>query len=139
MRKYIFLCLLSCVCIHYLSSAYILDKGVQEQNMYEITKIKNKKTFYIIYAERNDSIFKIITEKKMHNTSKCFKIKKGKRYNLNLEIIFPVDHYPLLKTKGPINFLDITYTYNKKPVALEKKCHYKIYRANNLNGLCIQE
>lgn len=106
--------------------------------LYKIKKIKNEKSFYTIYAERNDSTFKVISNVVNLNTLGCEKIKPGNFYNLDLKVIFPSDSLfgksvaPNLGVKGyKIN--------NDKVVMLEKESHNKIYIALNLYGLCIKQ
>lgn len=107
--------------------------------LYRITKIKKEKSIFIIYAQKNDSVFKIVSETKEKNIFDCAKIKKGKYYDLDLNIIYPVEYYPLLGVKGPTNFLDVIFTLNGVAVPLEEKSHYKLYEAKNLKGLCLIE
>lgn len=107
-------------------------------SMYKIKKIKNKKSFYIIYALRNDSTFKIISDIDSTNTSGCEDIKIGKSYILDLKVVFPLDSLfgkpvaPNLGIKGII-------INNEKVVKAEEKSHNKIYTALNLHGLCIKQ
>lgn len=106
--------------------------------LYKIKKIKKEKSFFIIYAERNDSTFKILSKVSFSNPIDCEIIKKGNCYNLVLEKIFPSDSLfgipvsPNLGIKG--------YSIdNGQVVMLEEKSHNKIYSALNLNGLCIEK
>jgi len=107
--------------------------------LYRITKIKKEKSIYIIYAQKNDSIFKIFSENSEKDIFGCEKIKKGEYYDLNLNIIYPVEYYPLLGIKGSTNFLDVIFTFNGVSIPLEEKSHYKLYEAKNLKGLCLIE
>lgn len=106
-------------------------------SMYRIKKIKNEKSFYIIYAVRNDSTFKIISNINYVNPFGCENIQEGKAYALDLKVIFPSDTLlgkpvaPNLGVKGyNIN--------NEKMIMLEKKSHNKIYTALNISGLCVK-
>lgn len=106
--------------------------------LYNIKKIKTKKSFYTIYAVRNDSTFKIISDVNHPSTSNCEKIRVGKSYLLELNVIFPTDSLfgkpvvPNLGIRGfPVN--------NREVIMLETKSHNKIYTALNLSGLCIRK
>jgi hypothetical protein len=105
--------------------------------LYKIKKIKNEKSFYTIYAVRNDSIFKIISYSDNIVVSNCEKIKVGNEYLLELKKIFPSDSL-LGKTVAPNLGIKRYGIDNGKSVILEKKSHNKIYTALNLNGLCIK-
>lgn len=77
-------------------SFYTLFSILQGQNInpqrsyvfpkYRILKILERPRFYIIYANRNDSTFKILTEKK--SNVKHTKIKLNKEYPLDLQSLF---------------------------------------------------
>ena len=106
--------------------------------LYKIKKIKTEKSFYTIYAVRNDSTFKIISN--VNNTAifDCEKITAGKSYILELKVIFPTDSLfgkpvaPNLGIRG--------YSVNNgEVIMLEAKSHNRIYTSLNLRGLCIEK
>lgn len=132
MKYYIILIVLLCASC---SQTKNIVQGNQSL-LYRITKIKKEKSIFIIYAERNDSLFKIVSENNKKNILNCEEIRKGEYYNLKLDVIYPVEYYPLLGIKGSGNFLDVVFTINNIAVPLEEKSHYKLYKAENLNGLC---
>ena len=63
---------------------------------YEITKIDSTRNLYIFYAKRNDSIFKLISEKIEPNKSDSF-IEQGKSYFLRIHSIFSPNFYQKLE------------------------------------------
>lgn len=112
------------------------NRGIASQ--YVIKKIKRQKSFYVIYAERNDSTFKIVSNIVNTSISDCTKIKTGNMYSLDLEPIFPVDSL-LGKAIAPdLGIKGFAVSADGEIVMLEKKAHNKIYRALNLNGLYIK-
>jgi len=118
------------------SRNFLINREIS--SLYKIKKIKNEKSFYTIYAARNDSTFKIISH--IDNTSicDCEKIKVGNSYILDLKTVFPLDS---LFGKAAIPNLGIR-GYNVgygKMVMLEEKSHNKIYTSLNLNGLCVKK
>ena len=107
-------------------------------SLYKIKRIKNEKSFYTIYAVRNDSTFKIISNVDSTNVFDCEKIKAGNSYILDLKVIFPSDSLfgkPIAPNLGIRGYS----MSNGKEVTLERKSHNKIYTALNLNGLCIKK
>jgi glucose uptake protein GlcU len=103
---------------------------------YKIKKIKNETLFYTIYALRNDSTFKIISNIDNTNVVDCESIKAGNYYILDLKKIFPSDS--LFGKKVSPNLGITSYSVgNGKVVMLEEKSHNTIYTALNLRGLCI--
>ena len=99
--------------------------------LFKIKSIQDKGKFYIIYAKRNDSLFKILSDPKVKANGE--KIKVGRYYDLKLEKFFPLDSIfgiaiaPNLGIRG--------FDYGGKTVYIEQKSHNSIYRAKNLNGL----
>lgn len=111
--------------------------SLETSKLYRISKIKHEKSFFVIYAERNDSTFKIVSSKN-EETSKCKKIKFNRKYNLELRKIFPMDSL-FGFALAPNHAIVFTMGKEEKIVHREKKSHFWIYCADNLNGLCIQE
>ena len=107
-----------------------INNGITSQ--VKIKKIKKHENDYIIYATRNDSIFKIVSNVNNMNASDMAKIKVGKSYNLDLKRFYPNDS---LKGKH----LDFNYEMARVfDIGIEKKCHYSLYYAKNLKGLYIE-
>lgn len=91
----------------------------------------DKGKFYIIYAKRNDSLFKILSDPKVKANGE--KIKVGRHYNLKLEKFFPLDSIfgiAIAPNAGIVGF-----DYGGKTIYKEKKSHNTVYRAKNLKGL----
>jgi hypothetical protein len=106
--------------------------------LYKIKKIKNEKSFYVIYAVRNDSTFKIFSDIDTTTVFDCEKIKTGNSYVLDLKIIFPLDSLfgiAVFPNLGIVGF----GVSNGKEVLIEEKSHNKVYEALNLNGLYIKK
>ncbi|MFA5044312.1 MAG: hypothetical protein WC542_00080 [Paludibacter sp.] len=105
--------------------------------LYKIIKIKSIDSCYVIYAQRNDSIFKIISDKDSRY-SNYRKIRTNSKYNLYLTRIFPTDSLfgisiaPNLGVKG-------MGVKGGGIVSVEKISHNSLYMAHNLHGLCIQK
>lgn len=105
-------------------------------SIYRITKIKTEKNYYVIYASRNDSTFKILSKIDSVDYLICRKIEKGKSYALNLRELFPIDTL-FGRAVAPNLGID-GICVNNKIIRTEKKSHYKIYKALNLTGLYIR-
>ena len=103
---------------------------------YKIKKIRKKSGYYIIYAARNDSVYKIISENKTVKTSYTDTIKVGRCYLLDLRVIFPPDTLfgipvaPNLGITGLAVCDDI--------VNIDNKTHNKLYCVKGLNGLYME-
>ena len=104
---------------------------------YTIIKIDSIKNWYLIYATRNDSIFKIVSIK--NQNFKCERILVGKRYHLELqkrlENVLSKDGLKIM----PMNYLDVSgivfdpYTDVFVP---NEKGIFGFYTCKNIEGLC---
>lgn len=106
------------------------DKEIASQ--FKIKKINWFRNNYIIYAKRNDSLFKIVNDVKDMDVSYRDKIRVGKSYNIDLQKMHPLDSIfgiPVMPNLGVryVNYIEI-----------EEKCHNVLYFAKNLNGLYIE-
>lgn len=104
------------------------DRMGSEDGMYKIKETYNHELFDIIYAQKNDSLFKIISlrDSIMPNLKP---IEVGKKYQLDLVRIYP--DYENKKTQ--IGAKDSCL------MSIEKKSHFSLYSATNLNGLFLLE
>ena len=93
---------------------------------FKIVEIKSQSKLYIIIAERNDSLFKIVSYKRNKKFCKDFKlkIKKGEYYHLSLK-------RSNLRVASDVDILKKTF------VPISKDTHYTIYNAENLCRLYI--
>ena len=139
MRHVIFILFLFLyISCNHTRNAIVQNDILKTAELYTITKIKNEKSFYIVYAQRNDSTFKIVSTKKNVDDSNCRKIKIKNGYNLELRKIFPLDSimgYAIAPNLGIV----FTYGEENKIVPIEEKSHFSIYHVTNLQGLCIIE
>jgi len=131
----------------YIYSVFILmsclssNTSAQSDNNsdYLIKKIKSKNSWLIIYAERQDTLYKIVVGKEDVANTKCRKIAVGKNYNLDL--YSRRENAPEIggvKLK-PANYLDVQcYSYDEKTeICIEpKKGIYDLYYTKDLKGLC---
>ena len=119
-------------------SSYGNNNTACMQKNYTICKIDSIKNWYIIYAERNDSTFKIVSIKSTENKCDCT-ISIGKEYDLSLQKCLG----NVLSAQGikliPMNHLDINnlkYNPETDVFLTEEKGVFGPYTCNNLSGLC---
>ncbi len=130
--KYIILSLL----VSFISCAQTSDIVLQHENstlLFKILKIRKKEPYYIIYAQRNDSVFKIISEKFGYGVDSK-EIKVGGKYQLDLARIYPIDSIfglPVAPNLG-IKYIGLK---GGVYISVEEKFYNTIYRAKNLDGL----
>lgn len=118
------------------STRDISNHNVNRENasQFNIRKIKRIKNIYVIYATRNDSIFKILaggenTESIDYHREK---IRTGKYYSIDIEKLYPHD-----SIGGESAMLKL-WIATSSGIKLEEKSHYSLYFAKNLNGLYIE-
>ncbi|WP_330442264.1 hypothetical protein [Flavobacterium sp. C4GT6] len=100
-------------------------------NIYKIDSINN---YYLIYAKKQDSIYKIVSEKQ--KISNCKKIALQGNYNLRLRSfssIAPIINS--IKIYSPD--IDCYYFEEDTDICLERdKGIFELYYCDNLKGLC---
>ncbi|MDA3614207.1 hypothetical protein [Polluticaenibacter yanchengensis] len=124
-------------------------KGIQVNMLYLIKKIDKKDSWYLIYAERNDSLYKIVSKDQGKENANCNEIMIGKFYNIVLKS--RKDNVPEIngiKLK-PVNYIDARspaydkdgiecYLYDDKTeICIEpEKGIYDLYYTDDLKGIC---
>ena len=111
-------------------------ESASKSNLFKIKRIDNYRKYHILFAERNDSIFKIITTKDTINTLNYEKFCVGRKYNLDLKVIFPTDSLFGIKVMPNSGIKGIIM--EDGIINVEKRSHYKLYEADNLKGLYIK-
>ena len=117
-------------------------------NNYLIKKITKKNSWYIVYAEKHDTLYKIIS-KVDNDIENCNKIVVGKWYDFELKSRrenIPTINGVKLK---PMNYLDVKssaydkngsecYLYDKETeICTEpKKGIFDLFYTDNLKGIC---
>lgn len=107
-----------------------------KSNLFKIKRIDDYQNYSILYAERNDSIFKILSTKDTINTLNYEKICVGRKYNLDLKVIFPTDSLFGIKVMPNSGIKGIII--EDGIINVEKRSHYKLYKSGNLKGLYIK-
>ena len=105
---------------------------------YKVYKIETINDYYLIYATKKDSLYKIVS-KKESSTSNCTKIRLNNYYNFKLHS--RRENAPTIGgvKLNPVNYLDVhCYMYDKdtKICIDTKNGIYDLYYADNVKGLC---
>jgi hypothetical protein len=124
----IILVIMFCLSCSQVKHIFSIDKNGEKVVMYKIKETYNHELFDIIYAQKNDSLFKIISLRDT-TISNLKPLEVGKKYQLDLILIYP--DYNNEKTK--IGAKDSCL------MSIEKKSHFSLYSATNLNGLFLSE
>ncbi len=126
----IILFLIACLSCSQTRDILSFDKKKSENKMYKIKETYTHELFDIIYAQKNDSLFKIISPRdNTINISDLKPLEIGQKYQLDLICIYP--NYDNEKTK--IGAKDSCL------MGIEKKSHFSLYSTTNLNGLYLLE
>ncbi|HEX8577759.1 MAG TPA: hypothetical protein VF677_15840 [Flavobacterium sp.] len=105
---------------------------------YKVYKIETINDYYLIYASKKDSLYKIVSKKEAV-TSKCTKIKLNSYFDFKLHSTR--ENAPVIGgvKLSPINYLIINcYTYEKDTkICIDvKNGIFDLYYADNVKGLC---
>ncbi len=128
---------------------YVNSENIISQNnhKYLITSIVSVNSCYIIYAQKRDILYKIVTSKS-ENCENCNKIVVGNYYDLDLKS--KEQNIPKINgiTLRPVNYLDVNcysytigdmvcYIFNNDTICTEPNNGiYDLYYTNDIKGLC---
>ncbi len=122
--------ILTCCCKSYKGGT------VKTENLYEVYKLDSINNYFLIYAKKRDSLFKIVSEKE--KPSKCRSIKVKSLYSFELQSIR--DTAPVINgiKMTPINYMDIhCFQFDENTSICKEEGIYDLYFAKNIKGLCI--
>ncbi len=109
------------ICSLLLLTCYEFSFG--QESPYKIEKLEKVKSYYVIYASKNDTTFKIVS--KREPVSNCNKIKRSNSYNLKFSEV-------ILQCGSQVN----CFNFPDKTVVC-KDDNFGLYVATNLKGLCL--
>ena len=136
MRNLVYL-LISMLLIASCSSIKKSIPMAQEGISYRIKKIEKKNSWYIIYADRKDTLYKIVSKADTNLNRDCKKIIVGEWYDFDLK-----SKKANSPTIGDIKLNPIGYTGcyqydNETTICLEpKRGIYDLFYTNDLKGIC---
>lgn len=114
----------------------------QSKSSYLIKEIDSINSWYVIYATKKDSIYKIITKKENNVAAGCKKLELGRSYQLAL--VSRKNEVPEINGVKirPVNALDNQcYTYDEKTsICIEpSKGIFDLYHTPSVIGLCYKK
>jgi len=109
-----------------------------KREYHKVTKLDSINNYYLIYTIKNDSIFKIVSEKCYLNN--CKKIKVGKSYSPKLvSMRSSVPSIGELKIL-PVNYLDVKcFQFDENTQICKEEGIYDLYFTKDIKGLCLQQ
>ena len=122
-----------------LQIVFFISNGIAKANIlknyFEVIKIDSIENKYLIYVQKNDSVFEIVS-KKNERINYCTEIIVGNKYELHLESYFKnliIDGSDL----SPKNIQNVThYVIEGTGIKLESECRRELFYTNNIKGLC---
>jgi hypothetical protein len=108
----------------------------QNKNLYQVYKLDSINDFYLIYAKKGDSLFKIISKRELVKHMKKIEINETYPFKLHSrrESLPTIDGIKL----EPINYLDVEcFAFDKETtICIERNNGiYDLYFAENIKGL----
>ena len=113
--------------------------GMKETGQIRVYKISSINSYHIIYAQRNDTLFKIVSKKEY--ITNCNSIRKNGSYDLKLHSIIMNREIGGVKILPQNSMLVNCYGFDKNTsICIEpKKGIYDLYVTENLKGLCLEK
>ncbi|MBT9395068.1 hypothetical protein KLP40_18015 [Hymenobacter sp. NST-14] len=110
---------------------------------YKVARIDSIKSVYLIYARRNDTLFKIVSDKETPKS--CANIRPGQYYKFQLRSLLFTDltpaeqaKYPGLKSLDTHHMGGLDYDGKGLVIKLEGDSIRDLYYAKNISGLCFK-
>jgi len=137
------------ICIFFISNLSCNTKNIiseqDEQGEYLITKIDSINNWYVIYAIKDKSKYKIISKKT--NKKRCNEIAVGKSYNFILRSMYEIKRESAPIIDGvklfPQNYLHLFPCFHvddETDICIElANGIYDLYFCDNLKGLCLRK
>jgi hypothetical protein len=117
-----------------ITNAYGFDKA---DSLYKVLKIKTIGDYYVIHAQRNDSLFKIVSKKVEIKKPRLEVLREGKYYNFSFgnedNDTTKLEAKPLV---GNANYLHVKKSrfWGDTKIKFTKRFHYLIYTTKDLIG-----
>lgn len=118
-------------CSQYKKTIY--DK---KSDFYRISKLDSINTYFLIYATKKDSTYKIVSNKDY--AKNCNKIKVGSSYQLHLKSL--KDNAPIINgiKMTPVNYLDIKcFQFDETTQICKEDGIYDLYFTDDIRGICL--
>lgn len=126
-----FLILVSCTAKNIHSQA----TKSESKTLYEVYAIDSINNYYLIYAKKNDTLFKIVSKKQ--NDLKCKSISIGRFYPFSLKSnssLAPIINGVKI---APLNVDCYQFDINTKICTEKHNGIYELYLPENISGLCM--
>lgn len=107
---------------------------IKEKEFYEVYKIDSIGNYYLIFAKKQDSIYKIVSKKDVTGTEKRIKINKKYPFSLKSKrSLAPTINGVKI---APLN-VDCFVFDKETSICIDRKNNiYDLYFADNIKGLC---
>ena len=105
------------------------NQKINLKDQFEILKIDSIQNVYLIYIKRNDSVFKVASDKEIN--IKCKSIQKGEFYNLKIKSVFSSNFHQKLDIAG--------FRFSGTLIKLkEEGVIWDLFVSNNFKGICFK-
>lgn len=102
---------------------------------YYVYKVDSINTYYLIYAKKNDSLYKIVSKKE--SVGGCSEIKEKNSYDFKLKSLLK-NRFKNTSFPKPMGDANITcFTFEDDTQICKEKDIFDLYFADNLKGLCL--
>jgi hypothetical protein len=112
-----------------------ISLDVQNPVFYKVYKIDSINNFYLIYAKKNDSLYKIVSKKE--GIGNCNRIQEGKVYDFKLHARSENRTIDGIKILPQNSLLVNCFSYDDSTkICLERDSINDLHYAENIKGLC---
>lgn len=121
------------------NSKAVSSNNITGEEKYKILRINIINDIFIIYAQKQDSLYKILSKKEVIIKPNCRELIIGNSYELELESLYPktfLGKYDLSPNNLPtVSGID----FHGTKIEIERDSILDLFIAKNLKGLCLNE
>ena len=115
------------ICVTFFMNFSIKNKNIIRET-YKMVKLDSIDQVYMIYAEKNDSIFKILSKKEQ--TPNCQTLEVGKLYELDIVSMFLPEEFHVKMRSSGIKFNNVLIELERDSIVGD------LFTSVNIEGKC---
>jgi hypothetical protein len=121
-----------------MSCTQMGGKYSNEDLTYRVYKIDSINNYYLIYASKNDSLYKIVSKKE--TMKNCNRIQKNGEYDFKLHSTLSNRHIGNMDISAKsLPHVNCFYYDEQTYICLERDSINDLFHADNIKGLCFQK
>lgn len=120
--------ILSLICVEPFINNSDNITHINQEAPYRVLKIDSIESVFLVYLQRNDSVFKVVSPDTITNA--CQKISVDKEYDFDLKSWFLREEFHVKMRVSGVRFNGVMVSVEREGIVSD------LFTTKNLNGLC---